>query len=92
MTPITYSHCAGQIKDTVKEFFLRKKEDFLETIFTDDAPGLRFNDVIWNSEALMFAEFLLRDLTIPRWQKQAARHAEKLEKDMAKAEATHEGE
>lgn len=61
-------------------------------LFPGDAPGLRFDESIWDTKASQFADFVLRDITLPRWQKAASRYSMKLEKDLEKAEKAYKGE
>lgn len=69
-----------------------KRESLLETLFPDEAPGLRFGDAIWETKANQFADFILRDITLARWQRTASRFSKKLRKLMEKADKAYNGE
>lgn len=76
----------------MQSHLLNKKDLFLEEIFPDDAPGLRYNGGLWSPQAYTFAEFVLRELALARWQNASEQLDIKLQHELGAAKAAYEGE
>lgn len=81
-----------QFNEAVKTHLLNKKDIFLEEIFPDDAPGLRYKDGLWSPQASVFAQFVLEELTLARWQEAAEQLETKLQHELAATQAAYDGE
>lgn len=61
---------------------MQDKNGFLEHLFSDDAPRLRLSDTMWSQKALVFAEYVMREMGHRRYEKKAGRFASALKHDV----------
>ena len=73
---------------------MRMTSEFLEGFFVGDEPDSILDGIsnCWTSKAVLFAEHILRDLTIRRWAGQQSRFQTALQREVAAMEAAHERE